>query len=57
VDVADPVPYLNEALECNNAATAAGTLALVAGGAFPGCVKRANITFRGLGFRVRVLGA
>lgn len=36
VDVADPVPYLTEALECSAAAERAGTLALVAGGAFPG---------------------
>ena len=36
VDVADPVPYLTEALECSAAAKRAGTLALVAGGAFPG---------------------
>jgi saccharopine dehydrogenase-like NADP-dependent oxidoreductase len=36
VDVADPVPYLTEALESSVAAADAGTLALVAGGAFPG---------------------
>ena len=36
MDVADPVPYLMEALELSGAAEGAGTLALVAGGAFPG---------------------
>ena len=36
VDVADPVPYLTEALQSSVAAADAGTLALVAGGAFPG---------------------
>ena len=36
VDVADPVPYLTEALESSAAAEDAGTLALVAAGAFPG---------------------
>ena len=36
VDVADPVPYLAEALQFHETARSAGTLAMVAGGAFPG---------------------